>query len=86
QRTAIEMLALHGGKDADVTLVGVYRGSSDENIKRAAVNGLYLTHDAADMVELARGEKDLNMKRDIVSQLSLMHDQAATDYMLELLK
>jgi hypothetical protein len=64
----------------------VYRGSSDAGVKRAAINGLFLTHDAPRLVDLARGEKDLNMKRDIVSQLSLMDDKAATDYMLELLK
>jgi tetratricopeptide (TPR) repeat protein len=86
QREAIQMLALNRGKDAGPTLVEVYRGSTDEHVKKACINGLFLAHDAPRMVELARGEKDLNMKRDIVSQLSLMKDQAATDYMLELLK
>jgi tetratricopeptide (TPR) repeat protein len=86
QRQAIEMLALNRGKDAGPTLVEVYRGSTDPGVKRAALNGLFMAHDATRLVDLARGEKDLNLKRDIVSQLALMHDQAATDYMLELLK
>ena len=86
QRAAVQYLSLSRGKDAGPTLVEVYRGSTDAAVKRAAVNGLYLTHDAPRLVELARGEKDLNMKRDIVSQLSLMDDKVATDYMLELLK
>jgi hypothetical protein len=86
QREAIEMLALNRGKDAGPTLVEVYRGSTDQQVKKACINGLFLAHDAPHLVDLARGEKDLNMKRDIVSQLALMKDQAATDYMLELLK
>jgi tetratricopeptide (TPR) repeat protein len=86
QRQAIEMLALNRGKDAGPTLVEIYRGATDAQVKRACINGLFLAHDAARLVELARAEKDLNLKRDIVSQLALMHDQAATDYMLELLK
>jgi len=86
QRAAIEILALNRGKDAGPTLVEVYRGATDAQVKRACINGLFLAHDATRLVDLARGEKDLNLKRDIVSQLALMHDQAATDYMLELLK
>ena len=86
QREAIQILALNRGKDAGPTLVDVYRGATDAQVKRACINGLFLAHDAPRLVELARGEKDLNLKRDIVSQLALMHDQAATDYMLELLK
>jgi hypothetical protein len=86
QRAAVQVLSLNRGKDADPTLVEVYRGSTDAGVKRAVINGLYLAHDAPRLVDLARSEKDLNMKRDIVSQLSLMNDQVATDYMLELLK
>jgi tetratricopeptide (TPR) repeat protein len=86
QRAAVQTLALSRGKDAGATLAEVYRDSTDAGVKRAAVNGLFLTHDASRLVQLARSEKDLTMKRDIVAQLSLMNDQAATDYMVELLK
>jgi hypothetical protein len=86
QRAAVQSLSLSRGKDAGPTLVEAYRGATDAGVKRAAINGLFLTHDAARLVDLARGEKDLSMKRDIVSQLSLMDDKVATDYMLELLK
>jgi HEAT repeats len=86
QREAIQMLALNRGKDAGPALVEIYRGATDAGVKRAAVNGLFLAHDAPHLVELARGEKDLNQKREIVSQLAIMKDPAATDYMLELLK
>ena len=86
QREAIQILALNRGKEAGPTLLEIYRGSSDPGVKRAALSGLYMAHDAPRLVELARAEKDLNQKRDIVAQLATMKDQAATDYMLELLK
>ncbi len=70
QREAIQILALNRGKDAGPTLVEVYRGATDAQVKRACINGLFLAHDAPRLVDLARGEKDLNLKRDIVSQLS----------------
>jgi hypothetical protein len=86
QREAIQILALNRGKEAGPMLVEIYRNSTDAGVKRAALSGLYMAHDAQRLVELARNEKDLNQKRDIVEQLATMKDQAATDYMLELLK
>jgi len=86
QLEAIQALAIYRPKDAGPTLVQVYKTTSDPKVKRAAVNGLFIAHDATRLVELARGEKDLNLKRDIVSQLAIMHDPAATAYMEELLK
>jgi len=86
QTAAIEIMAVGRGKDAGPALVQIYRSSTDPDVKRAAENGLFISHDAPHLVELARAEKDLNRKRDIVSQLALMKDPVATDYMLELLK
>ncbi|GAA3746984.1 HEAT repeat domain-containing protein [Terriglobus aquaticus] len=86
QRQAIQMLGAFQGKRAGDTLADIYRNSSDHNLKRAALSGLFVAGDAPRMVDLARNEKDLQLKHDIVAQLALMHDKAATDYMLELLK
>jgi HEAT repeat protein len=86
QLEAIQVLAVQRAKDAGPTLVQIYQKSSDAKVKRAALNGLFIAHDATRLVELARAEKDLNLKRDIVSQLAVMHDPVATAYMEELLK
>jgi hypothetical protein len=86
QLEAIQALAIYRPKDAGPTLVKVYQSTSDTKVKRAVLNGLFISRDAARLVELARGEKDLNLKRDIVSQLAIMHDPVATAYMEELLK
>jgi HEAT repeats len=86
QRRAIEMMAVFQGKRSNATLVEVYKSTSDPRVKKAVLNGLFISQDAPRMVDIARSEKDLQVKRQIVSQLALMHDQAAQDYMLELLK
>jgi HEAT repeat protein len=86
QLEAIQALAIYRPKDAGPTLEQVYKTTSDAKVKRAALNGLFIAHDATRLVNLARSEKDLNLKRDIVSQLALMHDPVATAYMEELLK
>ena len=86
QRRAIEMMAVFGGKRSNPAFVEVYKSTSDPRVKKAVINGLFISQDAPHMVDIARSEKDLQLKRQIVSQLALMHDQAAQDYMLELLK
>jgi len=86
QRRAIEMMAVFGGKRSNPAFVEVYKSTSDPRVKKAVINGLFISQDAPRMVDIARSEKDLQLKRQIVSQLALMHDQAAQDYMLELLK
>ena len=79
QRVAVQTLATGRGKQAGPDLMTIYRNSTDKEVKRAAVSGLFIASDATDLVELARSEKDLNMKREIVTQLALMHDPAATE-------
>ena len=86
QRQAIQSMAVFQGKSGNDTLVEVYRTSSDPRVKKSVINALFITQDAARMVDLARNEKDLEIKRSIVSQLAIMNDKIATDYMMELLK
>ena len=86
QREAIQMLGITQGKRANDTLEQLYRSTSDPDIRSAVLSAFFVSGDAPRMVQLAREEKDLDRKRAIVSQLALMQDEAATDYMLELLK
>jgi HEAT repeat protein len=85
RRKAIRNLGISGGASAAPTLVAAYHGSSDAESKRAAVDGLFLSGDAHDLVALARAEKEPEFKQAIVSKLSLMHNKEATDYMMEIL-
>ena len=84
---AIKSLGLVGGEGAGRQLVSLYEtnpGSSE--IRKAALQGLFLKGDAKALIALARKEKDPAMKKAIVSKLSIMGSDEATDYMMELLK
>ncbi|MBS1814321.1 MAG: HEAT repeat domain-containing protein [Acidobacteria bacterium] len=86
QRQAILMTGIFQRKSSNPALVDIYKTNPDARTKKAVINALFISQDAADMVSIARLEKDLELKRQIVSQLALMHDKVAQDYMLELLK
>jgi hypothetical protein len=85
RRRAIRNLGVAGGSSAAPSLVSAYQGTSDADSKRAAVDGLFLSGSAHQLIELARSEKDPQLKQMIVSKLSLLHNKEASDYMLEIL-
>jgi HEAT repeat protein len=55
-------------------------------VKRAAIDGLFISGNAAALVALAKKETDRDLKRSIVEKLSIMGSPEAKEYMLELLK
>lgn len=85
RRKAIRNLGIAGGAAVTPALLSAYQGSTDPETKKAAVDALFLSGDAHDLVTLARTEKDPEVKRSIVSKLGIMHNKEATDYMLEIL-
>jgi HEAT repeats len=85
RRKAIRNLGVAGGAAVAPALVATYQNNADVETKRAALQGLFLTGDAHDLVALARAEKNPSLKTAIVQQLSLMQSKEATDYMLEIL-
>jgi HEAT repeat protein len=85
RRRAIRNLGVVGGDAAAPSLVSAYQNSPDAESKKAAIDGLFISHDAHDLVALARAEKDPALKQAIVSKLSVMHSKEATDYMMEIL-
>lgn len=85
RRRAIRNLGVTGGKAATPALLAAYQSSSDLESKKAALDGLFISGDAHDLVSLARAEKNLELKQAIVSKLSVMHSKEATDYMMEIL-
>ena len=85
RRRAIRNLGVSGGKDMAPKLVATYQSNNDPETKKAAIEALFLTGDAHDLVTLAKAEKDPALKQKIVQQLSIMHNPEATAYMLEIL-
>ena len=82
---AVRNLGVMGGKRTGDTLVEIYAGDKDPDVKRAVINGLFVGGNAEQLVALARKEQDSTLKKDIVSKLSNMHSKVATDYLLEIL-
>jgi hypothetical protein len=82
---AIRNLGVSGGASAAPALLAAYQGSSDMESKKAALDGLFISGNAHELVTLARAEKDPVLKQAIVSKLSNMRSKESTDYMMEIL-
>jgi hypothetical protein len=65
--------------------VEIYSSDKDPEVRRAVINGLFVSNNAEQLVALAKKEQDPAMKKDMVSKLSNMHSKVAVDYLLELL-
>jgi len=85
RRRAIRNLGVSGGASAAPALLAAYQGSSDVESKKAALDGLFISNNAHELVTLARAEKVPELKQAIVSKLSIMHSKEATDYLMEIL-
>ncbi len=82
---AVRNLGVMGSKRTGDTLVEIYNSDKDPEIRKAVINGLFVSDNAEGLVALARKESDPAMKKDMVSKLSNMRSKAATDYLLEIL-
>jgi HEAT repeat protein len=82
---AVRNLGVMGSKRTGDTLVEIYASDKDPEVKRAVINGLFVSNNAEQLVALARKEQDPTLKKDMVSKLSNMRSKAATDFLLEIL-
>jgi HEAT repeat protein len=85
RRRAIHGLGISGGKQAAATLEGIYSSDKDIDIRKAAVEALFIQGADHEMVQLARKETDPQMKRYLIQKLSLMDSKEAQDLMMEIL-
>ncbi|HJR59778.1 MAG TPA: HEAT repeat domain-containing protein [Vicinamibacterales bacterium] len=85
RRSAIRSLGMIGSKGSGDTLVGIYSGERDVDVKKTVISALAMQNNDVALVALARKESDPALKRDIVARLSHMNSKVATDYMLEIL-
>ena len=85
RRKAIHGLGISGGKQAAATLIGIYSSDKDIDIRKAAVEALFIQGADHELVQLARKETDPQMRRYLVQKLSLMGSKEAEDFMLEIL-
>jgi HEAT repeat protein len=83
---AIKSLGLMGGGGRSDVLVSIYQSDSNQDVRRAVLNALFLQQNGKALVDLAHAEKDPQMKQEIVKKMSLVHSKEVTDYMMEILR
>jgi hypothetical protein len=86
RRRAIQQLGMMGSTRSGDTILSIFTRQTDPDLKRAALDALFIQNNADALVTLARKETDPEMKRRIVEKLSIMNSPVASKYMLELLK
>ena len=87
RKEAIHKLGVMGREQTGPALVSIYKSEKDPELRKAAIQGLFVQNNAHALVEIARGEKDPELKKEAVQKLSVMgHNKEATDYLMELLK
>jgi tetratricopeptide (TPR) repeat protein len=88
RRTAVRNLGLMGSSKTADAIKAIYLApDSTPEIRKEAINALFLQNNGRVMVDIARAEKDPAMKKELVSKMSIMHgSKEVTDYLLELLK
>jgi hypothetical protein len=85
KREALKTLGVAGPGNA-AFLANIYTSDKDPGVRDAAINGLFVSGSAHELVELAKKETDPEMKRRLVSRLSIMNNKEATDYLIQLLE
>jgi HEAT repeat protein len=87
RRTAVRNLGLMGASRTGDAIKSIYQSDTAPEIRREAINALFLQNNGRVLVELARAEKDAQMKKEMVAKMSVMSkSKEVTDYLLELLK
>jgi hypothetical protein len=83
--SAVRTLGLMGRERTGATLISFYQSDGNADVRRAALDGLFVQGNAHALVDLAKQEKDPRWKREIVQKLSVMNSKEATDYLTSLL-
>jgi HEAT repeat protein len=85
RRDAVRVLGVMRSTRTGDALVQIYSSDANVDVRKAAINSLFVQENATALVTLARKEQDSTMKKELVSRLSNMRNKVATDYMIELL-
>jgi HEAT repeat protein len=76
QARAIESLGIVGDDDVGTTLVRIYQSSDDDDIKEAALEGMYIADYDVGLVELYRAADSADEKSEILEYLTHMESDA----------
>jgi len=76
QARAIESLGIVGDDDVGTTLVRIYQSSDDDDIKEAALEGMYIADYDVGLVELFRAADSADEKSELLEYLTHMESDA----------
>jgi len=82
---AVRQLGIVGGQPAADALVALYTKQTEPQVRRAAVDALFIHGNADALVSLARKETNPEMRRLLVQKISLTGSPAALDFLTEIL-
>ncbi len=82
---AVRQLGIVGGRPAGDALVALYTKQTEPQLRRAAIDGLFVQGNVDALVSLARKETNPEMRRLLVQKISVMGSAAALDFLAELL-
>jgi len=77
QMQAIHGLSIVGGEQVGTTLMEIYRGTDNEEVKESAVHSMMIADYDEGVLELYRASQDANEKRDLLQLLVVMDSEAA---------
>jgi HEAT repeat protein len=81
RRKAISDLGISRSPQATAALKSFYTGSTDEGVRKAALEGLFIQGKAATLIELYRAERDPRWRQEIVRKLGLMSSEEAQAFL-----
>lgn len=81
---AIRSLGLVAREKSAGAIRQLYTGTGDAQMRRAAIEALFIQNDAPALIEIFRAEKDREMRREIVQRLSMMRSDEATEFLEKL--
>lgn len=79
QAEAIEALGIVDGPNAEAVLVDIYKASDDEDVREAALDGLFIGDFDAAILELYRSSNSMSEKGDLLEALVIMDSDLAMD-------
>lgn len=69
QTEAVEAMGIIGGDEVNAELVELYKNSSNEDIREAALDGLMISGDDAGLLDLYRSSQDASEKKELLQYL-----------------
>ena len=72
QAQAIEALGIIGGEQVDATLVDIYHGANNDDVREAALDGMLISGHDAGVLELYRASEDPHEKKELLERLVMM--------------